>query len=703
MIRASFLLFVAAFGAGIAAAPLPGKEPVLLGPHMAIAHDRSLTIREVSSPAYANKFAAAPSPIPNFGMAEDAVWVRFDLANPSPQPRRLLVEVAMPHLDDVRLYVPEGALFHEYTGGRIYPFSTRAIPHENFVFPFELPAYFQGTIYMRFEQEGSFQLPLYLWDEDSFYQFDRIRQFLLGAYYGIAVVMLIYNLFLWISIRERAYIYYVLAILFTHGLVVFHMNGYSYAWFFPETPVIAKRSYPVLLNLAAIFSIQFLRTLLYTAKKAPLLDRGLVWLARAAGAMAAVGLFGAYFFAYRLSVYMALVTCCSLLISSGYCALRGDRIAVYYLAAWSVLVAAAVLVILRTMGIAPVGFATEYGVQIAAAIEVVLLSLALGERINVVRRDRDRITAELRERQQAQMLAVSLRQLSVKIGATLDHKELEDHLRRALPEVVRADSVYLLLLSDEGLRSPLGAQNLPPEAEMVRVLKGTDPEIIPHNKTQALLVPVHGRTTPAGLLVLVRPERFPDDEIDLLRAVAAEIGMALENIRLFLEMHHMATVDSVTGLFSRPHFMNVAALEFERAKRYKRPLSAVMLDIDFFKEVNDAYGHQAGDDVLQRIAKICRETLREVDITGRYGGDEFCFLLPETQVRGARELAERVRKRIEKEQIRFTGKEELHVTVSLGAAALDKKDENLKDLLSRADAALLQVKKSGKNRVNIAR
>jgi len=704
LFRAAILLFLAA--GTLVAAPLPGKDPVLLGPYMGIAHDRGLTIKEVTAPDFASEFKAAPSPIPNFGMTDDAYWTRFDLANPSPSPRSLMVEVAMPHLDDVRLYVPEGRLFHEYVSGRNYPFSTRAVAHENYVFPVELPPYFQGTLYMRFEQEGTFQLPVYLWDADNFHQADRLKQLVLGSYYGVAIVMLIYNLFLWIAIRERAYIYYVLAILFTHFLVVFHINGFSYVWFFPESPVIAKRSYPVLLNLAGYFSIQFVQALLLTKERSPRLDRGLVWLRRFALITSFFAVFASYFLAYKVTVYLALVMAVALIASATYRAIQGDRIAVYYVVAWSVLVAATVLLILRTVGVAPVNFATDYGVQVAASLEVVLLSLALGERINEMRREKDRILIDLREKQQSQQLAVALRQLTAKISSTLNHNELIEHVKVSLPDIVRADQVRLLLKSakDEltipDAESNGGSLDL---AEMTRAMDKSEPSILQTDRAHLVAVPVHSRSVPRGLLLLRRSERFPQDEVDILRTVASEIGMVLENIRLFSEMHEMATVDSVTGLLSRAHFMNLASVEFERSRRYKRPLSALMIDIDYFKQVNDLYGHQAGDEILTRIATLCKSSLREVDIIGRYGGDEFSVMLPETPPRGARDVAERIRKRIEKESLKFTGKGDLQVTLSLGTATVDKKTDSLKTLLSRADAALLEGKKAGKNRVAAAR
>ncbi len=163
-------------------------------------------------------------------------------------------------------------------------------------------------------------------------------------------------------------------------------------------------------------------------------------------------------------------------------------------------------------------------------------------------------------------------------------------------------------------------------------------------------------------------------------------------------MHKLATIDSLTGVFTRHHFMEVAQLELMRAKRYERRMTAIMLDIDYFKRVNDRHGHAAGDEVLRTIAAICRTSLREVDVIGRYGGDEFFILLPETDVTGGREVAERIRGAVAEERIAFSGQDEIVVTVSQGLAKLEP-SMNLTELLAAADEALLESKRSGKNRV----
>lgn len=696
---AGFLCFLPA---ALLAAPLPGQQgPVLLGPHMSIFKDtENLTIRQIIQPAIQKRFTPAPAPVPNYGFSNGSYWVRFELENPSPAPQRLMLELAQPHIDDVRVYMPEAGGFREMVSGRLYPFWRRPVAHQHFVFPISVPSYFRGALYMRVEHEGTLQIPLYLWDQDQFASRDRQREFLLGGYYGLIVVMLGYNLFLWLSIRERAYLYYVLAVLLTHGLAVFHINGYSYVYFLPDFPIVAKRSYPIILNLASFFTLLFVRALLFTKQKAPLTDRVLDLAGKAGLFLAAASIVGSYFFVYRITVWYCLAVAVLVLFAGIVGALRRDRIAMYYLAAWGALIVFVVLLIFRTAGYLPVSFFTEYGLQIGGSMEVTILSLALAERFRSLRREKDRAVQLLSETSVREQRAHSIRELASRIASTLDHTELVTFLKQGLGRAVGVEKVCMCLVTNDGMQYFHAQTDSPqlPADWLESSLAGTEPAHLSAQGAAWLGIPIHVRDKPAALLVLGRPGKFASEETEILRTIAAETGMALSNIELFLEMHRLATVDGLTGVFTRHHFMEVAQLELMRAKRYDRRMTAIMLDIDHFKPVNDRYGHAAGDEVLKTIAALCRKNLREVDVIGRYGGDEFCILLPETDIAGGREVAERIRRSVEKEQIKFTGSGDLQITVSQGVARV-KGNLTLKELLGAADSALLEAKRAGKNRV----
>jgi len=165
------------------------------------------------------------------------------------------------------------------------------------------------------------------------------------------------------------------------------------------------------------------------------------------------------------------------------------------------------------------------------------------------------------------------------------------------------------------------------------------------------------------------------------------------------ELEMLATTDELTGLHNRRSLMNRLKFEVARTRRFRTPLSAVMIDVDHFKHINDEFGHQAGDEVLAAIGRLVRENVRVIDVAGRYGGEELCILLPNTPLEGARKFAETLRSRIEA-QVHNAGARTVQVTASLGVGSFNHMDIDDADmLLKQADAALYRAKADGRNRV----
>lgn len=183
------------------------------------------------------------------------------------------------------------------------------------------------------------------------------------------------------------------------------------------------------------------------------------------------------------------------------------------------------------------------------------------------------------------------------------------------------------------------------------------------------------------------------------RTVFGVIRDVTESKKIEHELEHLVQIDPLTGVFSRRHFMAMTERELANAARYSTPLSVLMLDIDNFKQVNDTYGHQIGDLVLQQFGKLFLELLREVDIVGRYGGEEFSVVLPKTDLIQAFEVSERLRRAIERNEIPLEHGLPLKLTVSIGVSAFKDAAENVDALLARADLALYDAKHGGRNQV----
>ncbi len=160
----------------------------------------------------------------------------------------------------------------------------------------------------------------------------------------------------------------------------------------------------------------------------------------------------------------------------------------------------------------------------------------------------------------------------------------------------------------------------------------------------------------------------------------------------------LATTDPLTGISNRRGFMNLADSEFERTRRYNRPLSFLLMDIDHFKSVNDNYGHGIGDEVICSVVNVCQKSLRGSDKIARYGGEEFIVMLPETNADVAVLLAERLRKDVADASV-MTESDELHVTISIGITMVNQKHGTFEDVIAAADEALYEAKHGGRNQV----
>ncbi|RKH37064.1 GGDEF domain-containing protein [Corallococcus sicarius] len=164
------------------------------------------------------------------------------------------------------------------------------------------------------------------------------------------------------------------------------------------------------------------------------------------------------------------------------------------------------------------------------------------------------------------------------------------------------------------------------------------------------------------------------------------------------EIYRLTTMDGLTQIYNRRYFDEQLDREVSRSRRYERTLSLVMLDLDHFKEVNDTFGHLAGDSVLKQLASTVRTRIRREDVFARYGGEEFALLLPEISLGGARQLAEKVRKLVERQRFEFD-KQVIPVTLSLGVATLAPHHRESTELVRAADERLFEAKTEGRNRV----
>lgn len=337
--------------------------------------------------------------------------------------------------------------------------------------------------------------------------------------------------------------------------------------------------------------------------------------------------------------------------------------------------------------------------------------------------------ARLYEEQQHRLHDLALlHEISKNVSASLDLGEVLNRVVQGAVEAVGADAASLNLLLETGQARMMASVGMSeqfkartdvrPGGTTMTVIRTRQPLLIP-DVTQRpdlvksivqeegikslIVLPLPGRERVMGAMFVFwhQEHAFSDDEVRLLTTFANQAALGIENARLFAEVQNLALTDPLTGLYNRRGLFQLGQLEFARARRFGRPFASMMLDIDRFKRVNDVYGHPVGDQVLQALAKHCQGSVREIDLVGRYGGEEFVFLLPETTLDKAREIAERLRKTIAQTPIP-TEAGELNVTISAGLAMYDENTADLETLIARADQAMYVAKHKGRNRIAIS-
>ena len=193
-------------------------------------------------------------------------------------------------------------------------------------------------------------------------------------------------------------------------------------------------------------------------------------------------------------------------------------------------------------------------------------------------------------------------------------------------------------------------------------------------------------------------DKLSQEEIEYITELTKQSSITIERANTYSEILQNATMDALTGLNNRRQFEIRLGEQYAASNRQNTPLCAIMIDIDYFKKFNDTYGHAIGDKVLKTVASIIKEHLREYDIPSRYGGEEFCILLPHTTIQEAQIVAERLRSAVESTKIELDSKQSINLTISLGLSELDIKDMP-EDLYMKADSALYKAKESGRNKV----
>lgn len=384
-------------------------------------------ISEISSPALAASFRRHERDVLNAGYSRSVFWLRLDLdyqPQASGDPANWLLELAYPPLDKLELYLPDdkgGYRLAQRTGDTL-PFASRPIRQNNYLFNLKLEPGKPLRVYLRLESQGSIQAPLTLWSPKAYLEEQPGRIYVLGIIYGVLLVMLIYNLFIFLSVRDTSYLYYILYIA-SFGLYQISVNGAGIEYFWPNSPWWANAATPFLIGSAGLFGCQFARSFLHTHEHSLWIDRLLLVLMGVGALVMTLALTVSYAIALRLATYLALAFTVVIFTAGILAWLRGMRVARYFIFAWSAFLLGGIINTLMVLGFLPNVFLTMYASQIGSALEVGLLSLALADRINAMKEERTRILQETsRKLEQLNLELASSNRLKDEFLATVTHE-----------------------------------------------------------------------------------------------------------------------------------------------------------------------------------------------------------------------------------------------------------------------------------------
>ncbi|UEG55072.1 GHKL domain-containing protein [Mucilaginibacter daejeonensis] len=347
------------------------------------------TVQTIQNQANFTKVKAA---VPNLGLTDKPVWLKVDVKNQSDL-NDLILQFDQPLLESITFYYPANGSFAGNVSGERYPFGSRPVNYHKFLYHLNIPPGGSSVYYVRITSSHPMQMPVFLGDKESIEDLSMSKNILFGVFFGIILVMFFYNLFVYISVKDPIYIYYVIYILVV-GLTQTTIEGYSFQYLWPNNTFLATRSFFLLTALVNITGLEFVRQFLHTKDYLPRLDKF------------AFLIYGVYLLVIVLTVlgqlrlsYMILqgfggVVSLYMLAVAVIIARRGNRSAKFFLIAWLPLIAGIIIWILKDMNVLPYNLFTNYSITYGSALEVILLSFALADKINIFKAEKERSQEE---------------------------------------------------------------------------------------------------------------------------------------------------------------------------------------------------------------------------------------------------------------------------------------------------------------------
>ncbi len=659
-------------------------------------------------------FSPTDKIVPNLGFTGSAYWIKLGVANTTSEPQTLFLQIANPYLDFIDIFVKSdrNPTIEQYRAGVRVPLDESVAgarqPALRLVFaPGETK-----TIFLRAKSETPLRVPVVLSTEEGYRHDELKRYMLLGLFYGVLGFLIIYNLFGWSILRQRAYFYYIL-LLIGLGACQLGFDG-----FVPQVTIFSQPEKMLHLfssgiGLTFVVSVLFVSSFMDARAKYPILYRILDLFLILAVVDAILYVTSFYVGNFVGLIYGPLLAW-ALSVVTGLMWYRGESHARYLFLAHVQFPIVGMIYAGMMEGFLPFDPMLAQMVKGAYLWQGMFLSLALADRYSIMQRNfqhvlEDKVTersaelVEANENLQREMVERRRGEEAIErakreweetfdtvpdLIAIIDRNHVIQRLNKAMADKLKVHprdaigrSCYAFCHGTDGPfpGCPL-LQSLADAAE----------------HSAEVVEPKLGGT----FLVSVTPMGANGGQADRFVHVARDIT---ERKSFEEQLSKLATTDSLTSIWNRRHFRYLARRELDRAKRYGGELALMMIDLDHFKAINDTYGHAVGDEALKMVAAIGRATLRRIDIFARYGGEEFVIALPETPLEQALQAAERLRQTLGETPINTQGKP-LYMTVSIGLTVVTGRGcLDLNTLLKQADDALYKAKNNGRNRVEVFR
>ena len=658
-------------------------------------------------------FSPTDKTVPNLGFTESAYWIKLSVENATPDAQTLFLQITNHYLDFIDFFVKSdrnSATEHYQAGVRV-PLDDRVAGGRGPVLKLVFAPGEAKTIFVRAKSETALRVPLVLSSEEGYRHAELKRYMGLGLFYGVLGFLIIYNLFGWSILRQRAYFYYIL-LLIGLGACQLCFDGLV-----PQVTIFSQpeRMFHLFnsgIGLTFVFNILFVTSFMDARGKYPILYRVLDLFL-----ILAVVDFILFVTSFYVGNFLALIygplLAWALAIVTGLMWYRGESHARYLFLAHVQFPILATMHVGVLVGIVPFDFMWGQGLKFGYLWQGMFLSLALADRYSIMQRNFQHVLEDKVTERSAELVEANENLQRVIVERRRGEEAIERAKREweetfdTVPDLIAIiDRNHVIQRLNKAMADKLKVH--PRDAigrSCYEFCHGTDGPFPGCPLLQSLadgaehsaevVEPKLGGT----FLVSVTPMDTNGYKSDRFVHVARDIT---ERKSFEDKLRMLATTDSLTGIWNRRFFRSLAKRELDRTSRYGGELALMMIDLDHFKGINDTYGHAVGDEALKMVAAIGRATLRRIDIFARYGGEEFVIALPETPLEQAVQVAERLRLTLNETPI-TTETKPLHITVSIGLTVTGHGPSDLNTLLKQADDALYKAKDNGRNRVEVYR